>query len=236
MKTATKQPLCDERLRHIAFIMDGNGRWAKAKGLPRSAGHVAGAAAFKRLVEYCNEIGLAHMTVYAFSTENWTRPADEVEKIMKLLSDYIDEADKLLQKNDIRIIFLGDKAPFEGKLREKMERIEEKSKNGHSILNIAANYGSRAEIVHAVNLALAKGCREITERDIEENLYTCHSPAPDLIIRSAGEQRLSNFLLWQAAYSEFYFTKVLWPDFGKKELDEAINAFYGRTRRYGGVV
>ena len=234
-KKISEKILCDERLSHIAFIMDGNGRWARAKGLPRTSGHIAGAAAFKKTVEYCYGIGLRHMTVYAFSTENWSRPADEVSKIMKLLSDYIDEANGILEKNDIRIIFLGDKAPFDAELREKMIAIEERSKNGKSILNIAMNYGSKSEIVNAVNKALLSGKSSITEEDIEENLYTSCSPAPDLIIRTAGEKRLSNFLLWQAAYSEFYFTDTLWPDFGEKEINEAISDFYGRHRRYGGL-
>ena len=235
LKKKKEALVCDERLSHIAFIMDGNGRWAQSRGMPRSAGHIAGAAAFKRVVEYCNKIKLRHMTVYAFSTENWSRPAEEVEKIMKLLSDYIDEANSLLDKYDIRIIFLGDKAPFSGELRQKMNAIEERSKDGSNILNIAMNYGSRSEIVHAVNRALERGSERITEQDIEENLYTCASPAPDLIIRTAGEKRLSNFLMWQAAYAEFYFTDVLWPDFGEKQINEAIDDFYSRHRRFGGL-
>ena len=227
--------VCDERLRHIGFIMDGNGRWAKKRGLARSAGHVAGALAFKKLVTYCNQIGLEHMTVYAFSTENWARPAEEVEKIMVLLSDYIDEAQTMFRDNDTRIIFLGDKSPFPEKLKQKMLDIEKESEGGRHILNIAMNYGSRAEIVNAVNSALKSGKESITEQDIDSNLYTVDSPPLDLVIRTAGEKRLSNFLLWQAAYAEFYFTDTLWPDFGEKDLNDAIEDFYSRHRKFGGL-
>ena len=234
-KKKNTAPICDERLSHIAFIMDGNGRWATSKGLPRSSGHAAGAKAFKNIVECCSRIGLRHMTVYAFSTENWSRPKEEVDRIMKLLSDYLDEAERMLDKYDLRIVFLGDKAPFERGLRKRMLEIEEKSSKGKKILNRAMNYGSKSEIVHAVNSALAEGKKTITEEDIDKNLYTKLSPPPDLIIRSAGEMRLSNFLLWQAAYSEFYFTDTLWPDFDEKELYKAIECFYKRKRRYGGL-
>ncbi len=226
---------CDESLSHIAFIMDGNGRWATSRGLPRSSGHVAGAAAFRKIVECCNQMQLKHMTVYAFSTENWSRPKEEIDRIMKLLSDYLDEAERIIDKNDLRIIFLGDKSPFARELRSRMREIEQKSSSGKRILNIAMNYGSRSEIVHAVNEALSNGKRVITEEDIDDNLYTKLSPPPDLIIRSAGEMRLSNFLLWQAAYSEFYFTDTLWPDFDEKELKKAIESFYSRKRKYGGL-
>lgn len=231
-----KQPVCcDERLRHIAFIMDGNGRWAKNRGMPRSYGHKAGAKAFKEAVRYCSTIGLRHMTVYAFSTENWTRPEEEVQAIMQLLDDYIEEALAELAHNDVRIIFLGDKAPFSDTLRAKMEHLEQSSASNSLILNIAMNYGGRDELLHAVNTAIAEGKTTLTEADIEAHLYTKLSPPPDLIIRTANERRLSNFLLWQASYAEFYFTKVLWPDFGKKEIDAAIRDFYARKRNYGGV-
>lgn len=231
-----KQPVCcDERLRHIAFIMDGNGRWAKNRGMPRSYGHKAGAKAFKEAVRYCSTIGLKHMTVYAFSTENWTRPEEEVQAIMQLLDDYIEEALAELAHNDVRIIFLGDKSPFSDTLRAKMEHLEQSSASNSLILNIAMNYGGRDELLHAVNTAIAEGKTTITEADIEAHLYTKLSPPPDLIIRTANERRLSNFLLWQASYAEFYFTKVLWPDFGKKEIDAAIRDFYARKRNYGGV-
>lgn len=226
---------CDERLRHIAFIMDGNGRWAKSRGMPRSYGHKAGAKAFKEAVRYCSTIGLRHMTVYAFSTENWTRPKEEVDAIMQLLDDYIEEALSELANNDVRIVFLGEKTPFSDTLRAKMEHLEQSSASNSLILNIAMNYGGRDELLHAVNAAIAEGKRHITEEDIEAHLYTKLSPPPDLIIRTANERRLSNFLLWQASYAEFYFTKVLWPDFGKKDIDAAIRDFYSRKRNYGGI-
>lgn len=228
--------ICDERLSHIAFIMDGNGRWARARGLPRSAGHRAGAKTFRRLVDYAKVIGLRHMTVYAFSTENWSRPADEVESIMKLLEQYIDEALADVAENDVRVIFIGDKERLSDKLKEKIAHLENISRDNHLILNIALGYGSRAEIVHAVREAIASGEDDITEEVIERHLYTKNSPPPDLIIRTAGELRLSNFLLWQAAYSELYFTDKLWPDLREEDVDAAVTEFYRRTRRFGAVV
>ena len=226
--------VCDDRLKHIAFIMDGNGRWAKSRGLSRSAGHRAGAKTFRRVVDYVKLIGIKYMTVYAFSTENWSRPAEEVSSIMKLLEDYIEQALGDVADNDVRVIFLGDRTPLSEKLRRKMDFLERRSeKNGH-ILNIALNYGGRDEIVHAVKQVLEKGL-EITGETIAENLYTKESPPPDLIVRTAGELRLSNFLLWQSAYSELYFTDKLWPDFTEKDVDEAVAEFYRRTRRFGGI-
>lgn len=227
--------VCDDRLRHIAFIMDGNGRWAKARGLPRSAGHRAGAKSFRRLVDYAKVIGLRCMSVYAFSTENWSRPADEVDSILKLLDAYIDDALRDVAENDVRVIFIGDKTPFAGPLRDKMDHLEKVSEDHTLILNIALNYGSRAELVHAVNEAIANGDLPVTEEVIGRHLYTRDSPPPDLIVRTAGELRLSNFMLWQAAYSEFYFTDRLWPDFAEADLDQAIRAFYARRRRFGGL-
>lgn len=227
--------ICDERLKHIAFIMDGNGRWAKSRGMPRSMGHRAGAKAFRRLVDYAKIIGLKCMTVYAFSTENWARPQDEIDAILKLLDSYIEDALRDVVDNDVRVIFIGDKTPFTGTLREKMDHLEEVSRDHSLILNIALNYGSRSELVHAVNCAIEAGETPITEEVIGRYLYTKDSPPPDLIVRTAGELRLSNFLLWQAAYSEFYFTDRLWPDFGEADLDEAIQAFYARKRRFGGL-
>ena len=225
---------CDERLRHIAFIMDGNGRWAKMRGMPRSYGHKVGAAAFKNAVEYCSTIGLQYMTVYAFSTENWKRPEEEVQAILRLLDAYMDEALAELTKHDVRIIFLGEKTPFTPQLRQKMEHLEEVSKGNRLVLNIAVNYGGRDELVHAANLAIAEGKTVLTEEDIERNLYTKDSPPPDLIVRTANERRLSNFLLWQSSYAELYFTKVLWPDLKPHHIDEAIRDFYARKRNFGG--
>ena len=231
-----KQPVhCDERLRHIAFIMDGNGRWAKGRGMPRSYGHKIGAKAFKEAVKYCSTIGLQHMTVYAFSTENWRRPKEEVDAILALLDDYIEEALADLAENDVRIVFLGEKTPFPDQLRKKMEHLEEQSEKNSLILNIAMNYGGRDELLHAANTAIREGKTTLTEADIDANLYTKLSPPPDLIVRTANERRLSNVLVWQSAYAELYFTDVLWPDFRPKHIDAAIRDFYARKRNFGGI-
>ena len=230
-----KKPVhCDERLQHIAFIMDGNGRWAKARNMPRSYGHKVGAKAFKDAVKYCSTIGLKHMTVYAFSTENWRRPKEEVDAILTLLEEYIAEALAELAENDVRIVFLGEKTPFPDALRQKMEHLEAESAGNSLILNIAMNYGGRDELLHAANAAIAEGKTTLTEADIDAHLYTKLSPPLDLIVRTANERRLSNFLLWQSAYAELYFTSVLWPDFKPKHIDEAIRDFYARKRNFGG--
>ena len=235
MAKKKEKVFCDERLKHIAFIMDGNGRWATSKLLPRTVGHVAGAKAFRRIADYCDTIGLQHVTFYAFSTENWTRPQEEIDQIMKLLSEYIDEAIRVVDERNFHLKFIGDKSRFTGELRERMDYIENRSAKNTKMLNIALNYGSRDEIVHAVNQLIKQGKTEVTEKDICDNLYTAASPDPDLIIRTANEQRLSNFLLWQAAYSEFYFTKKLWPDLTENDIDDSIREFYSRKRKFGGV-
>ena len=216
--------------------MDGNGTWAKKRGLPRTAGHKAGANAFKKLVEYLSGTGLRHMTVYAFSTENWSRPKEEVDAIMDLLDEYVDAAEKNFRQHDVRVVFLGDKSPLRPALAEKMRRLEKETENAGFILNIAVNYGSHDEIVRAVNACIADGLSSVTPEDIEKRLDTKDSPHPDLIVRTSGEIRLSNFLLWQAQYSEFYFTDVLWPDFDEKEMNKAIEQFYGRKRKKGGLL
>ena len=225
----------DERLKHIAFIMDGNGRWAKARGKARELGHVEGAKAFERVVKYCGKIGIKYVTVYAFSTENWSRPPKEVEKIMLLLERYLDRIISKAEEYDVRVCFIGDRAPLSEKLREKMQRAEKRTAENEKVLNIALNYGGRAEIVNAVNKLLAEGAEKLTEEMISGALYTAECPPPDLIVRTAGEQRLSNFLMWQSAYSELYFTETLWPDFGSEDIDEAVRCFYRRTRRFGGI-
>lgn len=225
----------DARLQHIAFIMDGNGRWAQKRSLPREAGHAFGAEKFRTVMEWCHDMGIKTVTVYAFSTENWTRPEKEVNSIMKLLSDYVDKAVKELDEHNVRYIFIGDKGIFTKELHEKLINLENISSKKENTINIALNYGSRAELVNAFNELVREGATEITEKDIDSHLYTKLSPAPDLIVRTGGELRISNFLLWQAAYSELYFTKTLWPDFSKKELAEIISVFYGRVRRYGGL-
>ncbi len=223
------------RLQHIAFIMDGNGRWAKKRGMPRTYGHAVGAKVFKKIIEYCGSVGIRAVTVYAFSTENWRRPKEEVDTIMSLFTDYIGEAERSWREKDIQLHFLGSKEVFPPEVRERMERLEAESADRHQILNVAVNYGGRDDIVHAVNTLITEGKRQITEEDITSHLYTKDSPAPDLIVRTGAEQRLSNFLLWEAAYAEFYFTEVLWPDFDEKQVNLCIEEFYNRKRRFGGV-
>lgn len=225
----------DERLRHIAFIMDGNGRWAQKRMMPRTYGHKAGAENFRRVVEYCNDIGIKIVTVYAFSTENWGRPRGEVEAIMDLLSGYLDKCEREMEEHKIKYNFLGDMSVLTDELREKIERVEKLSSGYDINLNIALNYGSRAEIAHAFSVLAKKGLKEISEDDISGALYTSHCPDPDIIVRTGGDIRLSNFLLWQAQYSEFYFTDVLWPDLSSENIDEIVREFYRRKRKYGKV-
>ena len=232
---ATEKVIVDDRLKHIAFIMDGNGRWAQAKGMPREFGHRKGAEVFKDLVEYCGDIGIKHVTVYAFSTENWKRPQKEIDAIMELLLKYLGEAEEELSQKNFRIVFLGDKSVFSDTMIERMEYVESLAKERERILNIALNYGAHDEIVHAVNSLIAKGKTTITKDDIDANLYTYQSPYPDLIVRTGGDIRLSNFLLWQAEYAELYFTTTLWPDMTHDDVDCAVLEFYNRKRRYGAV-
>ena len=225
----------DERLQHIAFIMDGNGRWAKKRGMPREFGHTVGAKTFEKVVRYCGDIGIRVVTVYAFSTENWRRPQNEVQAIMGIFREYLDRAQKKAEEYNIHTVFLGDKSIFPEEVRARMERLEQETAHYPLTLNIAINYGGRDEIVHAVNALIAQGKTKITEDDITANLYTAHCPPPDLIVRTGSEQRLSNFLLWQAAYAEFYFCDTLWPDMDEAAVDAAVEAFYARKRRFGGV-
>lgn len=224
-----------DSLRHIAFIMDGNGRWAKARSMPREMGHKKGASVFERITLHCFSRGIRAVTVYAFSTENWSRPKAEVDAIMSLLSDYIDYAEKKFKEYDARLVFLGDKAALTPELRAKAERIEEMSKDRSRVLNIALNYGARDEIVSACNRLIAEGKHFVTRDDIASHLYTAASGDPDLVVRTGGDFRISNFLLWQSAYAEFYFTKTLWPDLTEAEVDAAIADFLGRHRRFGGL-
>ncbi len=225
----------DERLRHVAFIMDGNGRWAKKRSMPREYGHVNGAKNFKKVIRYCGDIGIKIITVYAFSTENWKRPKHEVEAILSLLSDYIDDAVASMDENNIRLVFLGDKSIFPETLQKKIADVETMSEQKDLLLNIALNYGSRAELAHACNLLIERGSKHVTEADVAGALYTAHCPDPDLIVRTGGDIRLSNFLLWQAAYAELYFTDTLWPDLAPHEIDKIVDEFYRRKRRYGGL-
>ncbi len=227
--------------KHIGIIMDGNGRWAKKRLLPRNMGHKKGAEVFQDITRYCNELGLEAVTFYAFSTENWKRPAEEVNGIMSLLKEYLVKAFDYEKENN-RVIFLGDKSAFSGELLDLMLDIEEKTKDRTGMtLNIALNYGSRNEIVHAAkNIAKRVRDGEISLEDIDEKLfsdylYTKGQPDPDFILRPSGEKRLSNFLLWQSAYAEFVYMDVLWPDFTRADLDKAIMKFNKRNRRFGGV-
>jgi undecaprenyl diphosphate synthase len=232
----SKKLIVEKNLRHVAFIMDGNGRWAKKRGLPREYGHTVGAKTFRRVMSYCFDCGIECVTVYAFSTENWKRSEKEVSALMTLFSAYVDTAYEDLAKNDIRIYFVGDRERLPAKLVKKIEDLEEKSAGGRRILNIALNYGARDEILQAVNRLLKEGAPSVDEDTFRSYLYTASSPDPDLVVRTAGEQRLSNFLLWQSAYSEFYYTDTLWPDMDEEALDKAFAAFGGRVRRYGAVV
>ena len=223
----------DERLSHIAFIMDGNGRWAKKRGMPRTDGHVAGAQTFCRIAEYCHKIGIPNVTVYAFSTENWKRPPMEVRAIMNIIESYIDKCFENVE--DFHICFIGNLSPFSKEIQKKIAAIERKTAHNPFRLNIAINYGGREEIVHACENLVRQGKCHISEADITENLYTAGCPDPDLIVRTGGDTRISNFLLWQSAYAEYYFTDVLWPDFSTEDVNAAVAAFYTRHRRFGGV-
>lgn len=233
--TDIKQLVSSSGLHHIAFILDGNGRWAKKRSLPREAGHPQGAANLRRIVRYCGDIGIDTVTVYAFSTENWKRPEKEVSAIMKLLDSYISDAVTENDENNVRYIFLGDKKGLGEELEKRCLDLERLTENNRLTLNIALNYGGRDEIVHAVNTLISEGKTHLTEDDISSALYTRLSKDPDLIVRTAGELRISNFLLWQGAYSEFYFTDVLWPDFNSRCVDDAVIEFSKRKRRFGGV-
>ena len=220
---------------HIAIIMDGNGRWAQKRALPRTAGHVAGSENFKTIARYCNKIGIKYLTVYAFSTENWKRPQGEVDAIMNLLRDYLKDSVNFKSEN-IKLQFIGNLSALPEDIITLMENAEKDSEDATGlVVNMAVNYGGRDEIVAAVKEIVNSGETEITEELIGEKLYTRGIPAPDLIIRPSGEYRLSNFLIWQCAYSEFWFSNVLWPDFKPKHLEEAIDAFNLRDRRMGGL-
>ena len=234
-KNKVKYTAEEANLKHIGFIMDGNGRWAKKRGMPREYGHKFGADTFEKIMEYCGNMGVDATTFYVFSTENWKRPKKEVDSIMGLLSRYLDDCEKKLDKYDIRFIFLGDKSVFPDDMRKKMIEIEERSASHKYIVNLALNYGGRDEIVSAVNGLIREGRGDITEQDITAALYTKESPELDLIIRTGGDMRISNFLLWQSAYAELYFTDVLWPDFSVKDVDAAVENFMNRKRRFGGV-
>ena len=220
---------------HIAIIMDGNGRWAEKRGLPRTFGHKEGADALRKIITYAGKIGVKYLTVYAFSTENWKRSKDEIDALMFLFKTYLKNEEKNIMKNNVRFLVSGRKNGVSSSLLEAIKKLEDKSRDNTGLtLNIAFNYGGRAEIIDAVNSILKSGADNINEEDFSKYLYN-DIPDPELLIRTRGEFRISNFLLWQIAYSEIYITKALWPDFDEKELDKAIQSYNERDRRFGGV-
>ena len=230
------------KLQHIAIIMDGNGRWAKKRGLPRSVGHKKGAEVVKEITRATGELGVKYITLYAFSTENWQRDPEEVATLMGLLRDYLKSDLKEIQENGVRIIFIGERQMLDADIVEQMAKIEaETAHNDKMTLCIAISYGARQEIVNAARkIAVLARRGDILPEDVDikmfsDMLYTKDVPDPDLVIRTSGEQRISNYLLWQIAYAEFFFTPTLWPDFGKEELERIINDFNTRERRYGKV-
>lgn len=241
--THSSEPLKTKKLPvHLAVFMDGNGRWATKRGLPRKAGHSAGAKVFRTITRYCNKIGIQYLTVYAFSTENWSRPKDEVDAIMQLFHDYLVEALEDFKAENIKTRFIGDRSVLKPELQKLMAEAEEASNSATGMtLNIAINYGGRQEIVFAAK-KIAEEVRNgglsvntIDEKEFSSRIYTAGQPDPDLIIRPSGEQRTSNFLLWQCAYAEFWYSDILWPDFTTKDLDRALEEYAGRNRRFGGV-
>ncbi|MDR0879729.1 MAG: isoprenyl transferase [Clostridioides sp.] len=227
---------------HIAIIMDGNGRWAKARFLPRTAGHVAGVEAIRDIVKKCSSLGVKYLTLYAFSTENWNRPKLEVDTLMNLLAKYLRNEAKELHSNNVKVNAIGFTDKLPAKCRVELAKIEDLTKDNTGVnLNLALNYGARADISSAI-VKIVNGCKdgsididEIDENTLKNYLSTKSIPDPDLVIRTSGEQRLSNFLLWEVAYAEFYFTSIHWPDFKPEELEKAILAYQGRDRRFGGL-
>ena len=222
--------------RHVAIIMDGNGRWAKKRGLPRSYGHKVGTENVRKIVKYCSKKNIEYLTVYAFSTENFKRPQDEVGTLMTLLVEYFNKETEELRQNGVRLNVIGDISTFAPIVQEAIKNGVDKTKDCTDLVfTIALAYGSRAEIVRAIKKIKEDGIEDITEETVSKYLDTYDMPDPDLIIRTSGEERLSNFLLYQAAYSEFYFTDCLWPDFDEKEFDKALLEYSKRSRRFGGV-
>lgn len=242
-KTPTSSPDMSKLPRHIAIVMDGNGRWANKRKRPRTAGHVAGAENFRNIATYCKEIGIEYLTVYAFSTENWKRSGEEVEAIMGLLKKYLLESLDRMEKEQVKMEFFGDLSMLHPDLQDLCHHAREVSKKYEGCqVNICLNYGGRDEILRAAK-TFAQDCLEgkadtnhLTEENFGNYLFSKGVPDPDLVIRPSGELRLSNFLLWQVAYAEFYFTEVLWPDFNQEALNQAILAFQSRSRRFGGVL
>lgn len=221
---------------HIAFIMDGNGRWAKKRLLPRKAGHRQGVKALEKVVDACDKRGVGMVTFYAFSTENWARPQDEIDALFAMVAEFADTRLKEYVDRGLRIMFMGDLAPLPQKTRDACARIIDAAKDNRGmIVNIALNYGGRDEILRAVKRVLQSGVKDVDEQTFADCMYTGGLPDPDVIVRSSGEKRLSNFMLWQAAYSEFVFVDDLWPDFDEKTVDAVLEEYAGRDRRYGNV-
>lgn len=237
------QALDEKRIpKHIAIIMDGNGRWAQKRGMPRAFGHREGAETLKKIVRFSSDIGVGALTAYAFSTENWKRPTEEVNLLMKLISDYLDGNIEEMHQNNVRVRFIGKTEELSDVLRHKIEKAQARTANNTGlVLNLAVNYGARTEITRAVQI-IASQVRDgmikpedITENTIHQQLYTANLPDPDLLIRPSGDLRISNFLLWQCAYTEFWFTETNWPDFTPELLVQAISDFQNRERRFGGL-
>ena len=223
-------------MRHLAVIMDGNGRWAVSRGRARLQGHKAGADALERVMGYCRDAGIRYLTVYAFSTENWKRPAREVSGLMRLLSSFVKSKARKLARDGVRFRTIGRLADFPEKLRSEIAALERKTAGGDFTLTVALSYGGRAEIVDAANKWLASNpSGPVDEKRFSSFMYAPDIPDPDLVIRTSGEVRTSNFLMWETAYSEWYFTDVLWPDFGKEEFDKALESYSKRERRMGGI-
>lgn len=238
-------PKFDVLPQHVAFIMDGNGRWAKKRGLERSEGHREGAKTFRKIGEYCADVGIKYMTFYAFSTENWNRPKSEVMALMKLFKEYLNEGDERIAENDMRqmrLRFIGEREGLPKDLLKLIDKAERESAKYNKVtVNIALNYGGRAEITHAVKEIAAKvksgelSVDEITESVVNNSIYTAGQPDPDIIVRPSGEYRLSNFMTWQSAYSEFWYSDVLWPDFTEEDVNKMLFDYQKRNRRFGGV-
>lgn len=226
----------NKKLNHLAIIMDGNGRWAIKRGKPRLFGHKAGIESFKRVIKACGELGIGVLSVFAFSTENWTRPQEEVDGIMNLITEFCEQDLDNASTNGVKVVTMGDLSKLPQRLQDSLNNVIEKTKNNNKlILNIGINYGARAEILRAVNNIIKDGIKECDEQTFNSYLYTANLPDPDLIIRASGEKRLSNFMLYQCAYSEFYFPKIHWPDFNKKVIEKAIKVYQKRNRRFGGL-
>ena len=236
-KTKITPEMLSGRIDSVAIITDGNGRWAAKRGLKRSAGHIEGAKRIQPVLEFFRELGIHYVTMYAFSTENWKRPKEEVDTIMELVYKYVDEVviEKIKTDKDFSVRFIGDLSPLPEKLRAKCLEAENMAKDRPFVCSVALNYGGRAEIVHAANEAIAAGDTPISGETLSRHLYTAGTPDPDLIIRTGGDLRISNFLLWQSAYSEIVVLDTLWPDFGKKDVLRAVGAFLKRKRRFGGL-